>query len=39
MYMWKLLRPNKNVMDRIKEAFEALKALYHRTLHHYYEEK
>ena len=28
----KLLRPNKNVMDRIKEAFEALKAPYYRTL-------
>ena len=27
----KWLRPNKNVMDRIKAAFEALKALYYRT--------
>ena len=27
----KLQRPNKNVMDRIKEAFEALKAPYYRT--------
>ena len=27
----KLIRPNKDVMNRINEAFEALKAPYHRT--------
>ena len=31
VHVEKVLRPNKNVMDWIKEAFEALKAPYHRT--------
>ena len=32
IYLWgKLIRPNKDVMSRIKEAFEALKVPYYRT--------
>ena len=31
LYVWKIIRPDKNVMNRIKQAFEALKAPCYRT--------
>ena len=33
LHVWKVFRPDKDVMNRIKQAFEALKDFIARLLH------